>query len=108
MRETFLADSIADTINSLSLNKGNPQRRNLIECMGQLFYSFAEYIETSTSYGKYLSEKVDANDLTADDIAVKLAHISGFDDIYSIIDDIRRAGISSVLTFSVNAKSITH
>lgn len=100
----FLADSIADTINSLSLNKGNPQRRNLIECMGQLFYSFAEYIETSTSYGKYLSEKVDANDLTADDIAAKLAHISGFDDIYSIIDDIRRAGISSVLTFSVNAK----
>ena len=100
----FLADSIADTINSLSLNNGNPQRRNLIECMGQLFYSFAEYIEMSTSYGKYLSEKVSTNDLTADDIAVKLAHISGFDDIYSVIDDIRRAGISSVLTFSVNAK----
>ena len=44
----FLADSIANTINSLSLNNGNPQRRNLIECMGQLFYSFAEYI----AYGR--------------------------------------------------------
>lgn len=100
----FLADSIAATVNSLSLNRGNPQRRNFIECMGQLFYTFAEYIEMSTSYGKHLSEKVGTSDLTADDIAVKLAHISGFDDIYSIIDDIRRAGISSVLTFSVKAK----
>jgi transcriptional regulator with XRE-family HTH domain len=100
----FLADSITETLNSLSLNKGNPQRRNLIECLGQLFYSFAEYIEMSTSYGKHLSEKMSTNDLTADEIAVKLAYISGFDDIYNIIDDIRRAGIASVLTFSANAK----
>lgn len=100
----YLLQCLADVIESLAISNGNPQRKTFIECIGEFLTYLTEYIEASKIIGNHLSKlSVDGN-LDAEKVAVGLARISGFDDISKTIDDIRRAGVSAVISFSVEAK----
>lgn len=100
----FLVDGVTKIVNALSISKGNPERIKFIDDIGNLFLLLAEYIEVSTINGKYLLERSKKNTVTAEDVSVALAKMYGYDDIYTLIEGIKRTGAKAVIAFSVNAK----
>lgn len=102
----YLVGTLTDILNSVSLTKKNPKRRNFIESFGELFGILAEYVDSSTISTNHLSQKNVQNSLTADDVATVATRFYGFDDLDKVIDDIKRIGFASIMSFSVNAKKV--
>lgn len=100
----YLIGTMTDIVNAVSLTKKNPKRRNFIESFGELFGILAEYVESSTISSNHLLQKNTQNNLTAEDVSIEATRFYGFDDLDKTIDDIKRTGFASIMSFSVNAK----
>lgn len=100
----YIIDGTTAIINSLSISKANTERKNFIAYIGELQYLLAEYIETSTVSGKRLSEQAKQKTLTPEMVTIATAQFFGYDDFYTLMEDIRRTGLKAAIPFSVNAK----
>ena len=100
----YLVAALTGTIKAASIRKRNPQRRVFIAYTGECLDLLTEYIEVSTVSGNQLLEQAKEKSLNIEDVAVELARFSSFDDVYELIEEIRRTGIKAVLSFSANAK----
>ncbi len=100
----YLVESFSLMVNALSVSKANPERKHFIENIRELHFLLAEYIEVSTESGKKLAEESKQKSLTSETVTVALAQFFGFDDFYTLIEDIKRTGLKAAIPFSVEAK----
>lgn len=96
----FVVSTMADTLNALSINKKNPQRRSFIELLGEFFISCTEYIETSTKSSNHLSNP----NITSEDVAKEAARFYSYHELTNIAESIQQTGFSAILNFSSDSK----
>lgn len=102
----YIVDGTTSIINALSISKANTERKNFIEYIGELLYLLAEYIEVSTISGKRLAEQDKQKTLTPEMVTITTAQFFGYDDLYTLMEDIKRTGLKAAIPYSVNAKKV--
>lgn len=102
----YIVDGTTSIINALSISKANTERKNFIEYIGELLYLLAEYIEVSTVSGKRLAEQDKQKTLTPEMVTITTAQFFGYDDLYTLMEDIKRTGLKAAIPYSVNAKKV--
>ncbi len=102
----YLIDAIGMTFYSLAADKKNPQRQSFIECIAEIHYTLAEYIELSTKYNKRFFNYSSEDGLIPKDIVSALMQFKELDELHKTIGDIENACLLATAPFLSGTKQL--
>lgn len=96
----FIVSTMADTLNALSINEKNPQRREFIELLGEFHINYADAIKASTRSSKYLLQP----NITPKEVAKEAARFYIYRELARIAESMQQTLFSAVLALSADSK----